>query len=120
MTNLALQASVPWRCTCSSAITACEYGTDGNTNPSEFGAWASNGQSEGAWDRVNFLETVLITHAILWQPCHESEQSKTVTFSFSDSTSVQVRHAPLVSGGGGGGRCHAPLVYGGKGCGTHH
>ena len=104
MTNLALQAAAPWRCTSSTYLGAgfeCEYGTDGHTNPGLWEGWASFDQNEGAWHRVNFLETVLVTHAILWQPCCEAEQSKTITFSFSDSTSAQVRDAPLMGGGGG-------------------
>ena len=94
VTNMALELPES-QSSCSSEIDTfgafkCKYATDGKTHADLHTSWASSKEGDGAWHRITFLGPVLVTHAIIWNPCREDTQFETLTFSFSDGTSLQV------------------------------
>jgi hypothetical protein len=68
----------------------CDGAFDGNTVPSASTIWHSNYEWDGEWIQRQFPGMVLITHVVIWHPCRQVEQYRTLNVSFSDGQTIEV------------------------------
>ena len=71
------------------AFMECDNAFDGITDPGFSQMWSSS-DSDGGWLQRDFAGPMMITHVIVWNECNIEAQSQTLTFSFSDGTTIQV------------------------------